>query len=61
MENEYIKMLKELQSKYKVEVSNIDLMFGEGEITPLIVRRATIKAQVLPTIEFLIKELQDKK
>lgn len=61
MEIEYIKMLKELQSKYKMEVANMDLIFNEGETTSLIFRRATIKSTVLPTIEFLIKELQDKK
>lgn len=59
MQDNYIKMLKELKSNYETEISNKDYSTPtDNEMKTIIFRRVTIKSTVLPTIEFLIKELE---
>lgn len=58
-DNCYIEMLKELRSRYEFEIFDKNYSeLNEIELKVLIGRRVRIKTSVLPTIEFLIKDLK---
>lgn len=59
MDKKYIEMLKELQSKYELELSNNDdySKLDDKELKILIARRVCIRTSVLPAFDFLIEEL----
>lgn len=59
MNKKYVKMLKELQSKYELELSNDDdySKLDDKELKILIAKRVCIRTSVLPALDFLIEEL----
>ena len=54
-------MLKDLQVKYKHEIYNDYCSTSNCERnTPLVFRKTAIITSVLPTIDFMIRELENK-
>lgn len=61
MNNKYIEMLKDLQVKYKHEIYNDNCSISNCDRnTPLFFRKTAIMTSVLPTIDFMIRELESK-